>query len=259
MIKAIFYDVDGTLYSHHAKKIPDSTLRALHLLKEKGYKQYIATGRHMIELEQLNILSLFEFDGYITLNGQYCLEDDQCIYDQPINKEDIQCYLEAIKDKQIATLFIEKDYMYMNLIDDYTYQAHDAISTPVFPVKENITADQPIYQMCPYTDVKELKDYLKALLPHCSLTAWHPYAMDICPKGGTKVTGIKKIIERHHISADETMSFGDGHNDLEMMDFTGISIAMGNADKKVKDKSSYVTTAVDDDGIFNALTYFKLL
>ena len=259
MIKAIFFDVDGTLYSHNSHSIPQNTINALNSLKEKGIKLYIATGRHMIELNHLHVLDTFTFDGFITLNGQLCFDHDEIIYHRPIEKEDIKRYLDYIKGYPIATLFIEKDDMYVNFVDEGMIAAQEAISSPIEPVRLNITEHNPIYQMCPYVNFNTHKDILSKLLPHCSITSWHDSALDITPLNGTKVIGIQKIMEKYGYTKEEVMSFGDGHNDLEMMEYTGISIAMGNANDEVKKRASYITTSVDEDGITLALKHFNLL
>ena len=77
MIKAIFFDIDGTLVSFKNNQIPASTIESLKKLKEKGIKIFVATGRGK---DGLDILDEIEFDGYITLNGQYCYVDNQIIY-----------------------------------------------------------------------------------------------------------------------------------------------------------------------------------
>ena len=69
MIKAIFFDIDGTLLSHRTKGIPQSTTEAFRLLRKKGILLFTSTGRHMLEMEDLPLQNL-DFDGYITLNGQ---------------------------------------------------------------------------------------------------------------------------------------------------------------------------------------------
>ena len=62
MIKAVFFDIDGTLVSFKTHKLPDSTVRALDLLREKGIKVFIATGR---QLQSINNLGTQEFDGAV--------------------------------------------------------------------------------------------------------------------------------------------------------------------------------------------------
>ena len=70
MVKAIFFDIDGTLVSFKTHKIPASTQEALKALRDKSIKIFIATGRPQCLINNLGDL---EFDGYITVNGSYCL------------------------------------------------------------------------------------------------------------------------------------------------------------------------------------------
>ena len=61
------------------------------------------------------------------------------------------------------------------------------------------------------------------------------------------------------LTKEEIIAFGDGENDLEMLAFAGVGVAMGNADEEVKEVADYVTTEIDDDGIWNACKHFKLI
>ena len=71
--------------------------------------------------------------------------------------------------------------------------------------------------------------------------------------------GIQEYLDRLGISVRETMAFGDGHNDIEMLRFAGIGVAMGNASDEVKGAADYVTDSVDEDGIALALQHFGLI
>ena len=66
-------------------------------------------------------------------------------------------------------------------------------------------------------------------------------------------------MEIHNINMDEIITFGDGENDEEMLAFSPLSVAMGNAPEKVKRKASYVTSSIDEDGIYNALKHFNII
>ena len=68
MIRAVFFDIDGTLLSHSTNSVPEKTMRALHALREQGIKVIICTGRHAMEMEELGMFIL-PADGYILLNG----------------------------------------------------------------------------------------------------------------------------------------------------------------------------------------------
>lgn len=98
-----------------------------------------------------------------------------------------------------------------------------------------------------------------AVLPGSRITRWNDRAVDIISRNGGKVTGIKQYLKENHISAQESMAFGDGENDMEMLEFAGVGIAMGNAEDMVKKSADYVTDSVDNRGIENALRYFSVI
>jgi hydroxymethylpyrimidine pyrophosphatase-like HAD family hydrolase len=95
-------------------------------------------------------------------------------------------------------------------------------------------------------------------LPHCVTTRWSPLFTDIVPAGSNKWAGITNILAHFGILPDETMAFGDGGNDMEMLTNAGIGVAMGNADENVKQAADYITATVDGDGIVKALRHFNL-
>ena len=77
MIQAVFFDFDHTLYSHKTKSIPQSARDAIKALQAKGIRCVLATGRHMLELEHFPEVFTVGFDGYVTVDGQLCLDRDR--------------------------------------------------------------------------------------------------------------------------------------------------------------------------------------
>lgn len=256
MIKAIFFDIDGTLVSFNTHKMSESTYLALKLLKEKGIKIFIATGRGK---DGLDVLDDIDFDGYITLNGQYCYTSQKLIYENTITKEDLQALLEYLKEKPFPCGFTEEDTKYFNLRDERVDFIHSITHNDDHPEGDcSHVVDHKVYQCMCFIDEKEEKELLK-IMPHCISARWHPIFCDVSPKGGTKQNGIDKFLEYYHISLQETMAFGDGGNDIQMLEHVAISIAMGNANDKVKQIADYITDDVDHDGIYNALKHFQLI
>lgn len=198
MIKAAFFDIDGTLFSHTMHKIPDSARKAVHLLRENGVKVFLATGRGIGTLKKVSWGDLV-FDGYITLNGQICLD-----------------------------------------------------------ARENVLFEAPIYQMIGYMTRKETEN-LAPKIPNCKITRWYEDGIDIISKDGGKDHGIRKILEVHGFTREESIAFGDSDNDLEMLEFADIGVAMGNAAESVKEVADYVTSHIDEDGIWNACKHFELI
>lgn len=256
MIKAIFFDIDGTLLSHQSGKISLSTRRALDRLKEKGILLFAATGRHMLELEDLPVDNL-SFDGYVSLNGQICLNAEKSLlYDVPINTEDTRKMLTVFEQKQIPVMLVELNRMYINFINEKVRAAQKAISTPV-PEIGTYKGDK-IYQFILYENAEAMRT-LTEQFSNCKICEWNPHAFDMIPEKGGKVAGIKKLLKDHHITRDEIMAFGDGENDIDMLQYAGIGIAMGNAGEKIKNCADYVTSDVDRSGVENALKFYGIL
>lgn len=259
MIKAIFFDIDGTLLSHRTKKVPESTKKALQLLHEKGIYTFIATGRHISEIKDLPINDL-EFEGFITLNGQYCYNKEGLIYDSPIHPQDIKNVITYIDKHPLPCIFVEKELMYINFHNKAVQIVQDSISTPLPDLNDlHRGLNEPIYQVIPYDlTTKQEENFLK-LMPHCKATRWHELSIDVIPSHGGKKNGIAKVLEYYNIKQEETMAFGDGMNDIDMFEFCEISIAMGNASDKVKNAASDVTDDIDDNGIEKALKKYNII
>lgn len=257
MIKAIFFDIDGTLVSYQTHGIPASAMEALHCLKKKGIKLFIATGRGK---DGLDVLQDFPFDGYITLNGQYCYVDqDTKIYENTIVKEDLQSLMDFIEKDPFPCGFTEENTKYFNFRDQRVDDLHAITHNDDHPAGNYKQAlDHKIYQVMCFVDEDKEKELLK-VMPHCIASRWYPTFCDISPLGGTKQLGIDKFLEYYGLDLSETMAFGDGGNDMAMLDHVAVAVAMGNANEKLKAMADYVTASVDDDGIMKALKHYNLL
>ena len=259
MVKAIFFDVDGTLISREQPYISDSVVAALEKLRAQGIKLFIATGRHFLELDQLGINKQFTFDGYLTLNGGYCFNSREIIYNNPIDKKDVAKIVEYVTQNNLACCFVEKDELYVNLVNDFVIKSQIFLNTPTPPVK-NISRAliNDVYQIDPFVPLDKIANIL-ALTKNCKYTQWYDYGYDIVAKDGGKQEGIKAILEYYDLKPEEVMAFGDGHNDIEMLSLVGLGICMENGHDDVKTISDFVTRSVFDDGIVYALEHFNII
>lgn len=249
MIKAAFFDIDSTLFSHQTNSVPASSRLALKKMRQKGIKLFTATGRHLLELRQLPVKDI-DFDGYVILNGQIGLNHKQeLIFDDPLNPDDCQEVLAAFKQNLMPISIVEQDRIYINYIDDAVRITLKNILSPLPEIGQYHGAN--IYQFMTYDQGPKTRALVDKL-PHCRLTQWNPLGFDIVPKTGSKLVGIEKMLAHFQIKTDEIVAFGDGDNDLEMLQHAGISVAMGNGDDKVKEISDYVTADVNHDGIYQA-------
>lgn len=258
MIKAIFFDIDGTLVSFKTHEVPQSTIDSIEKLRKQNLKVFIATGRH---LAAINNLGNLQFDGYITLNGSYCFAGkDEVIYKRSIAKEDLETLLAYMDTNgEFPCIFVREHDMFINFVNPRVEEVLDLLDFPKPPLgdlKQALDAD--VFQLIAFFGKDQEPEVMK-ILPQCDATRWSPLFTDIVPSGSSKRVGIDKVIEHYGFALDETMGFGDGGNDIPMLQHVGTSIAMGNADDDVKQWADYVTTSVDDDGIKNALESFGII
>ena len=127
---------------------------------------------------------------------------------------------------------------------------------PIRPLRESLVQD--VYQLIAFFTEGQ-QERIMSVLPNCEATRWNPLFADVVPKGSNKAIGIDQMILHYGISLDETMAFGDGGNDLAMLRHAAIGVAMGNSVDEVREGADYVTTSVDEDGIYNALKHYGII
>ena len=255
MIKAVFFDIDGTLLSHASGGVPESARRALALLAERGVPRFLATGRHILEIHRL--LPDLSFDGCVTLNGQICLDgQEHILFDAPFPPADARQAVSIFRRREAPAMLVQRDRMYINFVDGAVRQAQRAISSPIPPA--GTYQEGPIYQLIVYGGGAEAGAALRQL-PGCKMSRWNDHAVDILPRSGGKVLGIGPFLRRLSLDWSEIMAFGDGENDVDMLRRAGVGVAMGNAEAAAKAAADYVTADVDQDGIYRALEHYGLL
>ena len=259
MVKAIFFDIDGTLVSFKTHRIPDSTRKAIEMIRKKGIKVFIATGRHF---SVINNLEDIEFDGYITLNGCYCFEGtDKVIFKKSIDQADINSFIDYLQQvRQLPCLFVEENRLSLNYIDDEMKYLMQLLKQEyMVPMNDlDYYRDKELFQLTAF--FKEAEDEkIMSRLPNSISMRWYPTFADVITKGVDKGVGIDQFCNYYRFSIDETMAFGDGGNDIEMLQHAGIGVAMGNANDNVKQAADYVTDSVDNDGVFKALQHFGVI
>ncbi len=254
MIKAAFFDVDGTLLSHTAKKVPDDTKLALCRLQQKGIRIFMSTGRHVLELSHLPVNGI-NFDGYIMLNGQLCLDSlKNPVFKSAFPDQAAESLGEIFAEKAVPLTMVEETRIYINVVTEYVRTAQAEISSPVPNTGEYTGA--PLYQATVYLPPQEEPSFLSHLPAGCKFTRWSPKGADIIPSAGGKVAGMKYFCRLLNIAPEEAIAFGDAENDIEMLNFAGIGVAMGNAGEAVKRCADFVTDDVDHGGISKALHRF---
>lgn len=258
-IKAIFFDIDGTLVSFKTHKVPQETKDAIRRLREQGIKVFVATGRMLKMVEVLNDI---EFDGYITYNGSLCVDStrENVIFKNTVPQDELEALVERLRGDRFPVSFMCRDEMYVNYLDELVTRVAKVVEVepPIErPVEEIIKED--VFQLCIYVDEPHLQRIIDETLPGCVGMRWIELFADVNVRGMNKQLGIDKMLEHFGIPLECAMAFGDGGNDIPMLQHVPYGVAMGNANDAVKAAAAYVTDDVDDNGLVKALEHYGLL
>lgn len=257
--KIAFFDIDGTILDHD-KKIPDSAKQAINQLKEKGIKVAIATGRtpSMITeiAEELGITTA------VTCNGSYVIHGGEAIFKNPIDAksvdEMIKFGIERNHSLSISNAY-ERGFTKVNEHVEKVYgESFGESAFTIFGEDTNFHFENEIYHMMSFHEGDSLNLYIEKF-PNAHFVPCHESVFDIIPKGGSKALGIQKLVEHLGLKLESTYAFGDGLNDVEMLQAVGTSVAMGNAVDELKGYADYVTDDVAEDGLYNALKHLELI
>ena len=275
--KYIFLDVDGTLVNFQSK-IPDSTVEALKLAQKNGHKVIIATGRQKSQIYPW-LLEKVQFDGILACCGAYLEYQGKEIYESVCSPEKLAFLIDFFHEHGI--------FYFLQTKGDLYTEPHDLEKIRNFMIERGnppelidsviggaVTTDDPKSLDCieklAYYDspfgIEETKarlgDYFEVVTyslgkaPDGKAETFHG---EINFDGTSKATGIKNFMEIVGAPLCDTIAVGDSGNDLEMIKFAEIGVAMGNASDDVKALADLVTTDIDDDGIYNAFVGLGLI
>lgn len=254
-IKAIFFDIDGTLVSFKTHEVPQSAKDAIHEVRLKGVKVFIATGR---PLPFINNLQEVEYDGIMSVTGACCMTaDGEIIESKPVSREDIERFIDEEAVNPMPVLFAGKDKAIGCMIDADRKSVEDVMTLLSLKVPEEHpiekALDMEVMQVIAFFTAEEEPRMMNEVLTGCDAARWHPAFADCISKGTNKATGIDAICRYYGIDLQDTMAVGDGGNDIAMLQHAGMGVAMGNASDEVKAFADYITDSVDDDGVANLL------
>lgn len=258
-IKALFLDIDGTLVSFRTHLIPASTIDVLTEVKQRGVSIYIATGRPTSFINNLSPIAHL-VDGYITSNGAKCSIHQKTIFTQGIERDDVNRILHICDQTASPCILCGEEsvavHHHQPIVDETMGKGLGLENYPYDSVQHVL--QQEILQMTAFFSPEE-EVRMSAQLNHCQSARWTPLFTDITHACADKGKALLTMARETGISVQDTMAFGDGGNDITMLQQAGIGVAMGNADLNVQQQADYTTSSVDEDGIRNALLHFGLL
>lgn len=264
--QVLVLDLDGTL-TNSKKEITAPTKQALLEIQEAGKTVVLASGRPINGVVPLaKELKMNEFGGYmLSFNGARITRcsDNEIIYNRTIPQNVIRPIWEYIKTFPDLDLISYTDTEILSGIHSNKYvEKESAINNmsvvPVdnfpdflnFPVNKLLSAGTPetLEKL-----IEPLKQKYHGLL---SIYRSEPYFLEIMPRNIDKAQSLNKLLNSIGLTADQMICCGDGYNDLSMIEYAGLGVAMENAQPIIKENADFITRSNDEDGILHVINLF---
>lgn len=264
MIKALVFDVDDTLIKYGKQYVEESAIEAINLAKEKGITIIVATGRGYKFLHQ-DVKDRVKADYYITVNGT-CINasDGTTIECYPLSKETTDKLLEICYEREYSFGFKFDDSLQVYVDYPYfiSYYCRGAIKKETIDDNSK-TRDYHLTHMLPlgcfiYSPEKEAMK-LEEQFNDLQFFQGYLHGCECIRNDVNKGKTLKKLVDFLGLSLKDCIAFGDADNDKELLKMCGIGICMGNGSESLKQVSDYVTTDIEDDGIYNALKHYNVI
>ena len=269
MVKLIAIDMDGTLLNEK-KHIDKPQKEAIHDAIEAGIKIVLCTGRPLYGIlpfyEELGLHEL-DLEGYVILNNGCSIhktKDWELIDWAELTPDDIDYLYKFSQDYNINFTLVD-DTHYFNIgrkpTDELIMDAKFVFSDITeISLEEAKSGKYKIIKVLFLGNPKEMENFQKKceniLKDSYSGVLSQPYVYEVLPKNNNKGTGLKKLAEKLGIKQEEVMAIGDGNNDIEMLKFAGVGVAMGNGTKMAKDAANYITDTNENNGVAKAIEKF---
>ncbi|OXS53766.1 hypothetical protein B0G93_14013 [Bacillus sp. V-88] len=253
----IVLDLDGTLLTDE-KKISSKTHDILKKARHKGHEVMIATGRPF-RASELYYQQLQLTTPIVNFNGAFVhhpTDPSWGVYHEPMDLDVAKQIINACDDFPFRNIVAEvMDDVYLHYHDekiiDVFMMGNPSISTGDI---RNVLSDHPTSMLihAEEEDVADIRAHLDdvhaELIDHRRWAApWH--IIEIVKSGLNKAVGIERVASSLNIPQERIIAFGDEDNDLEMLDYAGTGVAMGNAIDPLKDIANEVTLSNEEDGI----------
>ncbi len=260
MKKAVFFDIDGTLWDFH-QKIPKSTIEAIKTLRANGNYAFLCSGRTKAFIHDGDLLGI-GFDGIVAGCGTYVEMDGKVVENHVIDKDLLEETVSILKGYHMPLVLEGVHHLFVDEEDFYGDPFLKIMQDDMGENLRRITGDDTewIVNKLSVNAVPEYtKDVIKRLGNDYEFLLHGNEFFEMVPLNYTKARGMETVCERLGIKTEDSFAFGDATNDIHMLKAAGTGIAMGNGTDGAKKAADYVTSDIWDDGIKNGLRHFGLI
>lgn len=266
-MSVLFFDIDNTLLSHRSFSIPESAMLGLRKAKKKGHLLFLSSGRSIQGLSDYYDPDLF--DGLVASSGAVGVVHGKPVCCHAIDPVYIRKMIDLAEEYHIGLFLQCMESSKMNVygferLSRILGKSEDVMKRLGMTVMTSFP-EEPVVKMDIFfsqdTPVEEILGRIPEGLEVVSLLnpAKNDYGSELTVKGISKGSGILEMMKVLGEDPKDSYGFGDSANDIAMLKECGVGIAMGNAEPIVKEAADYVTSDIEEDGIFNALMHFGLI
>lgn len=271
-IKLIVCDLDGTLFNSE-KHISKANREAISFAVSKGIRFSVCTGR-IHTMVEFYLKELKQETPVIAANGAVIWDPmkEEALFDLALNEQEAMCILEFCKFYQLdyCALTMKNNYFSNNSKRRERFDQYNRIASAHgfkkmnlqnFDERHDCIRNEKIYKILIYELIpgqKQKAEIFLQSLKDTGYTTSEAGLLDIAHKSINKGFGLRKLAEILQLQPDEICAMGDYDNDIAMLEYAGVSIAMGNACDAVKKISTFTTKTNDEDGISWAIQRYIL-
>lgn len=260
--KALFFDIDGTLFSVKHRNVPDSAIAAIKKAREEGHLVFINSGRVYLQMDEIR--AQIEVDGYLCGCGTYIRIGDEVLYHSAIprdlgirlKKEILQYGFDGVLEGMDGVV-IRNEESHIAQVEEFRNALLENI--PILPTgwdDHSYTFDKACIIGDQNSDQKSLFGRLKK---DFDIIDRGDNFYEIVQLGHSKATAIDVILERYNIPLEQAYVFGDSSNDLPMFMHVPNAVLMAEHDKVLEPYASFTTKSVEDDGIAYAMEQLGII
>lgn len=265
--KVLVLDIDGTL-TNSKKEITSATKEAIQDILQKGHKVILASGRPTPGMRRYEKeLELEKFGGYLlSFNGAKVVESrsGEVVYQRLLSVSMIPSLYAFARDNGCGLITYLGDQVISAFEPDEYVELEARINgLPIKVVKDFKHFVNFEINKCLMTAPSEKAEFFEEMLREkysesASIYRSEPFFIEIMPKDVDKATSLDRMLEVIGMTKEDAICCGDGYNDISMIQYAGVGVAMGNAQPKVKEAADYITATNDEDGLVEVINKFIL-
>lgn len=243
--KAAFFDLDGTLASMNLPPCPED-VEAIRAMRALGHMAVLCTGRSAGYLYS-DILDI-GFDGIVSGAGAHITLNGNLLYRRTLSGAVLRRVLPHFaRTGQVCVLEGERDMFLIGRLGDreLPYTPLDSLQPTDAWAEEHPISKLTVFGTVPAASLDVLGDDFHVIQ--------HPTYAEACPVGCSKSDGMRRVLEAAGIPRGNSLAFGDSHNDLDMLQYAGVGVAMEIADETVRAAADMVTGRQENAGVAKAL------